>query len=63
MFSYTQRLLQEVHLISEGSDQTSDVRAQSVQADPTLRINFIAGFAIHTLMRVLFVQNLTQHAG
>ena len=28
--------LQEVHTISEGSDQTTDVQAQSVQVDLTL---------------------------
>ena len=61
MFCYIQRL-QEVHLISEGSDQTTDVQAQSVQADLTLRTNFIVGFAIHTLTCVLFVQTLTQHS-
>ena len=33
---------------SEGSDQTTDVHAQSVQADLTLRTNFIVDFAIHT---------------
>ena len=62
MFCYIQRL-QEVHLIREGSDQTTDVQAQSVQADLTLHTNFIVGFAIHTLMGVLFVQTLTQHSG
>ena len=39
-FCYIQRL-QEVHLISEGSDQTSDVQVQSVHADLTLHTNFI----------------------
>ena len=33
-----------------------------MQADLTLRTNFIVGFAIHTLTRVLFVQTLTQHS-
>ena len=61
-FCYTQRL-QGVHLISQGSDQTTDVQAQSVQADLTLHTNFIVSFAIHTIMRVLFVQILTQHLG
>ena len=35
-FCQTQRL-QEVHTISEGSDQSTDVQAQSVRADPSLR--------------------------
>ena len=60
-FCYIQRL-QEVHLISEGSDQTSDVQVQSVHADLTLNTNFIFGFAIHTLVRVVFVQTFTQHS-
>ena len=51
-----------VHRISEGSDQTTDVQAQSVQADLTLRTNFIVGFAIHTLTRVVFVQTFTLHS-
>ena len=58
---YIQRL-QEVHLISEGSDQTTDVQVQSVHADLTLHTNFIVGFAIHTLVRVVFVQTFTQHS-
>ena len=33
-----------VHLISEGSDQTTDVQLQSVHADLTLHTNFIVGF-------------------
>ena len=50
--------------ISEGSDQTTDVQAQSVQADPqradpSLRTSFIVGFAMHRPMRDLFVQTLT----
>ena len=61
MFCYIQRL-QEVHLISEGSDQTTDVQAQRVQGDLTLHTNFIVGFAIHTLTRALFVQTLMQHS-
>ena len=60
-FCYIQRL-QEVHLISEGSDQTTDVQVQSVHADLTLYTNFIVGFAIHTLVRVVFVQTFTQHS-
>ena len=48
-----------VHTISEGSDQTTDVQAQSVQADPSLWTSFIVGFAMHRLMRDLFVQTLT----
>ena len=54
--------LQEVHLISEGSDQTTDVQVQSAHADLTLHTNFIVGFAIHTLVRVVFVQTFTQHS-
>ena len=57
-FCYIQRL-QEVHLISEGSDQTTDVQVQSVRADLTLHTNFIVGF--HTLARIVFVQTFTQH--
>ena len=53
---------QEVHLISKGSDQTTDVQAQSVPADLTLHTNFIVGFAIHILTRVVFVQTFTQHS-
>ena len=60
-FCYIQ-WLQEVHLISEGSDQTTDVQVQSVHADLTLHTNFIVGFAIHTLVRVVFVQTFTQHS-
>ena len=36
-----------------------DVQSQSVQADPSLRTSFIVGFAMHRLMRELFVQTLT----
>ena len=34
----------------------------SVHADLTLYTNFIVGFAIHTLTRVVFVQTFTQHS-
>ena len=51
-----------MHLISEGSDKTIDVQVQSVHADLTLRTNFIVGFAIHTLARVVFAQTFTQHS-
>ena len=40
-------------MISEGSDQTTDV-----QADLSLRTSFIVGFAMHRLMRDLFVQTI-----
>ena len=46
-------------MISEGSDQTNDVQAQSVQADPSVRTSFIAGFAMDRLMRDLFAQTIT----
>ena len=49
----------EGNTISEGSDQTTDVQAQSVQADPSLRTSFIVGFAMHRPMRDLFVQTIT----
>ena len=42
-----------MHTISEGSDQTTDVQSQGVQADPSLRTSFIVGFATHRLMRDL----------
>ena len=35
------------------------MQSQSVQADPSLRTSFIVGFAMHRLMRELFVQTLT----
>ena len=44
--------------ISEGSYQTTDVQAQSVQADPSLRTSFIVGFATHRPMHDLFVQTI-----
>ena len=46
-------------MISEGSDQTTDVQSQSMQADPSLRTSFIVGFAMHRLMRDMYVQTLT----
>ena len=46
-------------MISKGSDQTTDVQAQSVQADPSLRTSYIVGFAMHRPMRHLFVQTIT----
>ena len=49
----------EGNTISGGSDQTTDVQAQSVQADPSLRTSFIVGFAMHRPMRDLFVQTIT----
>ena len=39
--------------------RSADVQSQSVQADPYLRTSFIVGFAMHRLMRELFVQTLT----
>ena len=39
--------------------RSTDVQSQSVQADPSLRTSFIVGFAMHRLMRKLFVQTLT----
>ena len=38
--------------------RSADVQSQSVQADPSLRTSFIVGFAMHRLMRELFVQTL-----
>ena len=38
---------------------STDVQSQSVQADLSLRTGFIVGFAMHRLMRELFVQTLT----
>ena len=35
------------------------MQSQSVQADLSLRTGFIVGFAMHRLMRELFVQTLT----
>ena len=35
------------------------MQSQSVQADPSLRTSFIVGFAMHRLLRPLFVQTLT----
>ena len=35
------------------------MQSQSMQADPSLRTSFIVGFAMHRLMRELFVQTLT----
>ena len=34
------------------------MQSQSVQADPSLRTSFTVGFAMHRLMRELFVQTL-----
>ena len=39
--------------------RSADVQSQSVQADLPLRTSFIVGFAMHRLMRELFVQTLT----
>ena len=39
--------------------RSADVQSQSVQADLSLRTSFIVGFAMHRLMRELFVQTLT----
>ena len=40
------------------------MQSQSVQADPSLCTSFIVGFAVHRLMRELFVQTLTlKHPG
>ena len=39
--------------------RSADVQSQSVQADPSLPTSFIVGFAMHRLMRELFVQTLT----
>ena len=39
--------------------RSTDVQSQSVQAGPSLRTSFIVGFAMHRLMRELFVQTLT----
>ena len=38
--------------------RSADVQSQSVQADPSLPSSFIIGFAMHRLMRELFVQTL-----
>ena len=43
-------------MFSEDCDRTTDVQAQSVQADPSIHIGFIVGFAMHRLMRDLFVK-------
>ena len=39
--------------------RSADVQSQSVQADPSLRTSFTVGFAMHRLLRELFVQTLT----
>ena len=39
--------------------RSADVQSRSVQADPSLRTSFIVGFAMHRLLRELFVQTLT----
>ena len=39
--------------------RSADVQSQSVQSDPYLPTSFIVGFAMHRLMRELFVQTLT----
>ena len=39
--------------------RSADVQSQSVQADLSLRTSFIVGFAMHRLMRELFVRTLT----
>ena len=39
--------------------RSADVQSQSVQADLSLRASFIVGFAMHRLIRELFVQTLT----
>ena len=40
------------------------MQSQSVQADPSLRTSFIVGFAMHRLMRELFLANLNaKHPG
>ena len=39
--------------------RSTNVQSQSVQADPSLRTSFIVGFAMHKLMRELFMQPLT----
>ena len=39
--------------------RSADVQSQSVQADLSLCTSFILGFAMHRLMRELFVQTLT----
>ena len=49
----------EGNTFSKGSDQTTDVQAQSVQADPSLCTGYTVGFAMHRPMRDLFVQTLT----
>ena len=50
-------------MISEGSDQTTDVQAQSVQADTSLRTSFIVDFAMHRPMHDLFVQTIMPNTG
>ena len=39
--------------------RSADVQSQSVQADLSLHTSFIVGFAMHRLMRELFVRTLT----
>ena len=39
--------------------RSADLQSQCAQADPSLRTSFIVGFAMHRLMRELFVQTLT----
>ena len=39
--------------------RSADVQSQSVQANSSLRTSFTVGFAMHRLMRELFVQTLT----
>ena len=39
--------------------RSANVQFQSVQADSSLRTSFTVGFAMHRLMRELFVQTLT----
>ena len=39
--------------------RSADVQYQSVQADQSLHTSFTVGFAMHRLMRELFVQTLT----
>ena len=39
--------------------RSADVQSQSVQADSSLRTSFTVGFAMHRLMRKLFVQTFT----
>ena len=35
------------------------MQSQKVQADPSLRTSFVVGFAMHRVVRELFVQTLT----